>query len=125
MDGFIPVFEEKGTNLLVKIDGFEDKIKELNKLNKEYDTLKKEIKEAMLKIGKDNNLKQVKWTTPKGIQITCSIGQPVEKGITTAFDVQYLINNYPDIYKECMREKETTLKSASSDRLVITLPKED
>ena len=125
MDGFIPVFEEKETNLLVKIDGFEDKIKQLNKLNKEYDELKKEIKASMLKIGKENELRQVKWTTPNGIQITCSVGQPAEYGKIEILNTTKLMNEYRDIYEKCLEEKETITKSASSDRLVITLPKED
>lgn len=126
MEEFIPVFNEEN-NVLVRIDEFEEQIEIINKLSKEYDKLKKDIKEEMLKIGKSNNLDQVKWTTPKGIKITCSIGKPAEfeKVVEKQFSEAYLKENYPEIYEKCLIEKETnkTIKSASSDRLVITLPK--
>lgn len=127
MEEFIPTFNEEN-NYLIKLDNFEDQIKVINELTKKYEELKKEIKENMLKIGKENNLTQVKWTTPKGIQITCSVGQKAEfeKETIKKFNESYLQEHYPDIYKECFIEieREKCIKSASNDRLVITLPKE-
>lgn len=125
MEEFIPVFEEN--NVLVKIDEFEEQIELINKLTKEYDKLKKDIKEEMLKIGKINNLDQVKWTTPKGIKITCSVGQPaiIETTTEEAFNIEKLKEEFPEVYKQCcyMRTYDKNIKSASNDRLVITLPK--
>lgn len=125
MDGFIPVFEEKENNVLVEIDNFEDSIKEIQKLTKQYDKLKKDIKEQMIKIGKENDLSQVKWTTPKGIQITCSIGKPGETGLQERLNTTKLMNEYPEVYKACLEMKEAVIKTATNDRLVITLPKEE
>ncbi len=128
MEEYIPVFEEQENNILVKIDDFEESIKEINILTKKYDALKKELKEEMLKIGKDNNLEQVKWTTPKGIQITCSIGkqEEVEEVTEKTFNVEVLKKDYPEIYEKCCYDRTYTkvIKAGSNDRLVITLPKE-
>ena len=116
------------TSSLVKIDEFEEQIKLIDKLTKEYNTLKKEIKEQMIEAGKKINVDQVKWTTPKGIKITCSIGKPAEFETVkeSVFSEAMLADKYPDIWKECHIEKEVnkTIKNASNDRLVITLPKE-
>ena len=120
--------EEKETNYLLVLDDFEDKIKELDKLNKQYKDIKDNIKKQMLEVAKNNNLEQVKWTTPKGIKITLSVGQEeiTEETKYEEFDVNYLIENYPDIYEKCIREKKrtVTVKNASNDRLVVTMPKE-
>lgn len=128
MEEFMPTFGEKENNIIVKIDDFEESIKEINTLTKKYDSLKKEIKEKMIEIGKENNLEQVKWTTPKGIQITCSIGKGAETEEVTekSFNVETLKEKYPEIYEKCCYERTytKTIKAASSDRLVITLPKE-
>ena len=62
--------EVKEKNILTKIDDFEENIKLLNKLDKEYKALKDKIKKQMLELGKTNNVDQLKWTTPKGIKIT-------------------------------------------------------
>jgi len=119
--------EEKGTNYLLVLDEFEDKIKELDELNKKYKEIKDNIKKSMLKVGKENNLDQVKWTTPKGIKITLSVGQEeiTEEQESEEFNVNVLIEKYPDIYKECLEKKTklVTIKNASNDRLVITMPK--
>lgn len=125
MEEFIPVFEEQENNVLVQIDNFEDSIKEIQKLTKQYDKLKKDIKEQMVKIGRENELSQVKWTTPKGIQITCSIGKPGETGMEERLNVTKLMNEYPEAYRNCLETKEVVTKTATSDRLVITLPKEE
>ena len=79
MEEYVPTFEEpKEKNLLVTIDEFEDKIEVINELTKKYNDLKENLKKQMVSIGKGNDLEQVKWTTPKGIQITCSIGKKAE-----------------------------------------------
>lgn len=121
--------EEKETNYLLVLDEFEDKIKELDKLNKQYKDIKDNIKKAMLKVAKEKNLEQVKWTTNKGIKITLSVGQEeiTEERIAEEFDVNVLMEKYPDIYKKCVRErkKNVTIKNASNDRLVVTMPKEE
>lgn len=128
MEEFIPTFEKNENNILIKIDEFEDKIKIINDLTKQYDSLKKEIKSEMVKIGKENNLEQVKWITPKNIQITCSIGKDaiVEEVTEKSFSLDTLIKEYPDIYEACCYERtySKNVKAASNDRLVITLPKE-
>lgn len=116
------------TSSLVKIDEFEEKIKLINELTKKYDKLKKEIKEKMLEAGKKVDAEQIKWTTPKGIKITLSIGKPAEfeKHITEVFNMEKLEKEYPEAFKNCMEkvEKDVCIKNASNDRLVITLPKE-
>ena len=91
----------KKEELLKKVDDFEDKIELIDKLNKEYDDLKKQLKEMMIQIGKENDLEQIKWTTNKGTKITCSIGKPAkfEKQIVKEFNESYLKEKYPDIYK--------------------------
>lgn len=128
MEEFIPTFENSENNILVKIDEFEDKIKTINELTKQYDSLKKEIKEKMVNIGIENDLEQVKWITPKGIQITCSIGQcaVVEEVTEKAFSLDSLMKDYPDVYEACCYDRtySKNIKSASNDRLLITLPKE-
>lgn len=120
--------EEKETNYLLVLDEFEDKIKELDKLNKQYKDIKDNIKKQMLEVAKNNNLEQVKWTTPKGIKITLSVGQEeiTEETTYEEFDVNVLMEKYPDIYEKCVREKKkiVTVKNASNDRLVVTMPKE-
>ena len=112
---------------MVQIDAMEDDIKLAKELNDKYDEMKDKIKSAMIRIGKENDLTQVKWTTPKGIQITCSIGQkPIfEKVTEERFNVEVLKEKYPDIYKECCQEftYDNCVKAKSNDRLVITLPK--
>lgn len=126
-------FDEKNEitsqiNVLTKVDEFEEKIKLLDKLNKEYAELKSELKEEMLKLGKQINSDQVKWTTPNGIKITCSIGKKAEFETKTIekFSEVKLAKEYPDIYKKCFITAEVSecVKNASNDRLTITLPKE-
>lgn len=130
MEEFIPTFEEnQENNLLVQIDEFEEKIKLINNLSKEYDKLKKEIKNQMVEIGRENELSQVKWTTPKGIQITLSVGKkPVfETRETEEFNMVRFMEEEPKIYQKYLekKEREVAITSGSNDRLVITLPKED
>ena len=117
------------TSSLVKIDEFEEKIKLIDKLTKEYNKLKSEIKGQMIEAGKKINVEQVKWTTPKGIKITCSIGKPAEfeEVVEKQFNLEILMREYQEIYEKCCVEHTTNkcIKNASNDRLVITLPKED
>lgn len=131
MEETIPTFEIDTTKdeyaVLKQIDDFEENIELINKLTKEYDDLKSKIKESMIKIGKENELSQVKWITPKGIQITCSIGhQPIfEKVTEERFEVEILKEKYPEIYKECCKEftYDNCVKAKTNDVLRITLPK--
>lgn len=120
--------EEKENNYLLILDEFEDKIKELEKLNKQYKDIKDNIKKQMLKVAKENNLEQVKWTTPKGIKITLSVGQEeiTEERTERVFNSSLLEEKYPNIYEECMEDKKrlVTIKNASNDRLVVTMPKD-
>lgn len=115
--------------LLVEIDKFEDEMRLLNLLNKRYDDLKKEIKNAMVKLGRDNGLEQVKWITPNGTKITCTIGHcaEIEKQKSTELNVEKLKKEYPHIYEECCEEKEVSVitKNASNDTLRITLKEKE
>lgn len=121
--------EEKETNYLLALDEFEEKIKELDKLNKKYKDIKDNLKKQMLNVAKENNLEQVKWTTPKGIKITLSVGQEeiMEERTEKVFNQSLLEEKYPDIYEECLENKKrlVTIKNASNDRLVVTMPKEE
>ncbi len=130
MEEFIPTFEEKkDNNLLAQIDEFEDKIVLINQYTKEYDDLKKKLKSQMVDLGKENDLSQVKWTTPKGIQITCSIGKKAEfeKREVEEFNMVKFMEEQPQMYKQYLEKKERNIAitNASYDRLVITLPKEE
>ena len=115
--------------LLEQVDNFEYEIKLIDQLNKQYNDLKSKIKKAMVEIGSANNLEQIKWTTPKGTKITCSIGHcaEIEKQKVQEFDVEKLKKEFPDIYEKCLVEKEQSIivKNATSDTLRITLAKEE
>ena len=119
---------EKNNNVLATLDAFEEKIKVLNDLTKQYNEIKKQIKSAMLKIANENNLEQVKWVTPKDIKITLSVGKEPEFERVTKKELnqEKLQKEYPNVYEECLEDKEIveTISNGSSDRLVITLPKE-
>ena len=119
---------ESQTSLLAKVDEFEEKLIELEKLKKEETAFKDELKTAMLKLANETNAEQLKWTTNKGIKITLSVGKEAEfeKVVEETFDEKYLKEKYPEIYKECLKptEKLKTIRNMSYDRLVITLPKE-
>jgi len=120
--------EEKEENLLVKLDAMEENIKLADSITKEYNKIKKTLKEQMLSYGKSNNLEQIKWVTPKGIKITLSVGRDeiTEEQEVNEFKEEILKEKYPKIYEECC-VKETkiiTLENGSNDRLVITLPKD-
>ena len=131
MEETIPTFEIDTTKdeyaVLKQIDDFEENIELINKLTKEYEDIKSKIKESMIKIGKENKLSQVKWITPKGIQITCSIGQPpiFEKVTEKKFDVDILKRDYSEIYEKCCKEViyDNCVKAKTNDVLRITLPK--
>lgn len=129
MEEYIPTFEEnEEKNLLVQIDEFQDKIVLIDKLTKEYDDIKKKLKEQMVTIGKENELTQVKWTTPKGIQITCSIGKkPVfEEQEYEDFDMETFKKEEPNMYEKykVKKTKQVAIQNATYDRLVVTIPKE-
>lgn len=115
--------------LLQEFDNFEESLKLLDMLNKKYDELKKNLKKEMIRIGTENNLDQLKWTTPKGTKITCSIGHcaEFEKQMVKEFDVKVLKEKFPEIYEQCCVEKETSvmIKNATNDTLRITLAKEE
>lgn len=119
---------ETQTSLLAKVDEFEVKLIELEKLKKEETKFKSELKSAMLKLAKETNAEQLKWKTNKGIQITLSVGKPavMEKEEVKELNQDYLKEHYPEIYEECLatKEKLKIVKNESSDRLVVTLPKE-
>ena len=118
---------EEQNNLLTKVDNFEYEIRLIEQLTKQYNDLKKELREVMVELGKDNNLEQIKWITPKGTKITCSIGHTaeIEKQKQMIFSEEKLKNEYPDIYEKCCEEKEVSVitKNATNDTLRITLPK--
>lgn len=118
----------KNYALLKQMDDFEEEIRLIETLNKKYNDLKNEIKKAMVQIGREGNLEQLKWTTPKGTKITCSIGHPaeIEKQTQKEFDVELLKKEYPDVYEKCLVEKQRSVivKNATSDTLRITLGKE-
>lgn len=126
-------FEEeivlKEKNTLTKLDEFEENIKLLNKLDKEYKILKDKIKKEMLELGKNQGVEQLKWTTPKGIKITLSIGKrpEFEEIVEKKFSEVKLASEYPEIYEACKVEVKTNkeISKGSNDRLVITLPKEE
>lgn len=115
--------------LLEQVDNFEYEIKLIEQLNKQYTDLKSKIKKAMIDVGKANNLEQIKWTTPKGTKITCSIGHTaeIEKQKVQEFDVEILKKEFPEVYEKCLVEKEKNIivKNATNDTLRITLAKED
>lgn len=115
--------------LLLEIDNFEENIKLIDDLTKKYNQIKNDIKQAMVKVGTENNLEQIKWTTPKGTKITCSIGHTaeIEKQKVQEFDIEILKNVFPDIYEKCLVEKEKSVivKNATNDTLRITLAKDE
>ena len=122
------VKQSESDNLLVTLDKFEENIKLIDSLTKEYNEIKKKIKNAMLKVAESNNLEQVKWITPNDIKITFSKGklEELELQKIKVFKEDILKEKYPSIYEECFIEEEklVTIKNGSNDRLVITLPKE-
>lgn len=115
--------------LLQKVDEFEYEMKLIEQLNKQYTDLKTQLKKAMVQVGKDNNLEQIKWITPKGTKITCTIGHiaELEKQKQQEFDLEKLKKEFPDVYEKCMIEKERNVivKNATSDTLRITLAKDE
>lgn len=120
---------ENENNVLVKLDEMEENIQLADKITKEYNEIKKQIKAKMLEYGKENNLEQIKWVTPKGIKITLSIGKEEETKIEQVkqFSEELLKEKYPNIYEECCitKDKEIIIKNASNDRLIVTMPKGD
>lgn len=129
MNNFEDLVNQNETeNLLVTLDKLEEKIKLMDTIKKEHEDIKKKIKNAMCTLATNNKLEQVKWTTPKGIKITFSKGNPEElkKQIVEEFNIELLKEKYPSIYEDCLQnvEKLVTVKNESNDRLVITLSKD-
>lgn len=120
--------ELSSQELMLKIDQLEEDIAGATKIIKEYDEIKKLLKDKMIEIGHKNNLEQVKWKTPGGTTITCSIGRkPVwEKQKQMIFKEDILKEKYPDIYTQCLREEEhnVCIEKGSNDILRITPKKE-
>ena len=114
-------------DLLKELDDFEKEIELIDTLKVKYDEIKNNIKKAMIKIGNENNLEQLKWTTPRGIKITCTIGHiaEIEKQKVQEFDIEKLKKEFPEVYEKCLinKEKSVIVKNATSDSLRITLPK--
>ncbi len=133
MEEFIPTFEIDNTKdeyqLLKQIDDMEDQIKLAKEIDEKYENMKKDIKKKMIEFGKSNNSTQVKWVTPKGIQITCSVGQPpiFEKVTESKFDLEILKRDYPEVYEKCCKEVtyDNCVKAKTNDVLRITLSKEE
>lgn len=116
---------EETKNMLIKLDELEIQIKQMEEINKEYKDLKEQIKKEMSKIGRENNLEQIKWTTPNGTKITCTLGHTaeIEYEEVEVLDEEKLKKEYEDVYKKCLvkRKKEKIIKNATSDTLRITL----
>ena len=114
--------------LLVKIDELEQKIKQADEITKEYTKLKDDLKLKMKSIAEKNGLEKVKWTTPKGTQITFSLGKKdeCEKQIVRIFKEDILKEKFPEIYNQCIVEEEqlVTIKKGSNNMLRVTLAKE-
>ncbi len=135
-EGFIPTFEEEKNelqvneeikSLIVALDNLEEKIQLAEVIDKEVDTIKKNIKAAFVKFGNENNLTQVKLTTPKGIKLTCSIGKKAvfEEVTEKQFSLETVMKDYPEVYEKCCIERtyNKVIESATNDRLVVTTPK--
>lgn len=120
---------EEYKELLVSLDEMQEAITIAEQVNKKYDELKKEIKRQMVKVGQENNLEQIKWTTPNGTKITLTLGHcaEIEHETIKVFSEDKLKEQYPQIYEECLieRQKEKVIKNATSDTLRITLAKGD
>lgn len=119
--------EFEQTAIMVQLDELEKKVQEANAIIKQYDEIKSKIKSEMLKLGKENGLEELKWITPNGTQITCSVGHRAEweDEYINEFSVDILKEKYPEIYADCFKEvkHQKQIRSASNDILRITLPK--
>ena len=113
--------------LLAKVDLYEERFEMLETLEKQIKDLKAKLKETMLEIGKETGASQVKWTTPKGIQITCSIGKKAtyEEREYKEFNIARFQNEQPEMYEQYMdtKTKQIAVTPASNDTLRITMPK--
>lgn len=111
--------------VLVRIDELEEKIREAKKIDDEFNDIKEKLKIKMKCIAEENNLDQIKWTTPKGTRITFSLGkkEQTEKQKTKEFDVEVLKEKFPEIYDQCLVEKEklVVLEKGTNNVLRITL----
>ena len=123
------MLEETKTNLLQALDAIEEQIVEAVRITTQYEEIKKEIKKAMVEAGIASGADQIKWTTPGGTKITCSIGHcaEFEKQIVKEFDIEKLKTFHPDIYEACMVEKEKSvmIRNASNNTLRITPAKKE
>lgn len=115
---------ETKENLLARIDELEEKIIEANRITKEYDDLKAKIKKAMVDAGTATGSEQIKWITPGGTKITCSIGHcaEFEKQEVEELDVEKLKAFFPEAYKQSLVKKERSvmIKNATNNTLRIT-----
>ncbi len=123
------LIKKQQEDLLNQLDNLEEEIKLINTLKERYDDVKSKLKTSMVEIGKKNKLEQLKWITPKGIQITCSIGKTAEyeEQEVEEFDIERLKQEYPHIYQDCCnrQKKKVLIKSGTSDMLRITMPKDN
>lgn len=119
------MIEEINNSALIKLDELEEQITNAQKIIKEYDELKSEIKKAMKEVCEKTNAEQVKWTTNKGTKITFTKGHiaTIEKEIAKELDVDKLKAFYKDVYDICLVDKERSVitKNATSDTIRITL----
>ena len=115
--------------LLEELDSMEESIRLLDVLDSKYKALKSNLKASMVKTAIENGIDQIKWTTPRGTMVTCSIGHPaeIEKRPAKRFDVEKLKKEYPDIYDKCCEDVQDSviIKNATSDTLRVTFSKED
>lgn len=123
------MIEETKKNLLAQIDNLEERLEEAQKTIKEYEDIKAEIKKAMVDAGIASGADQIKWTTPGGTKITCSIGHcaEFEKQMVEELDVEKLKAFYPETYNSCLVKKERSvmIKNATNNTLRITPAKEE
>jgi len=115
--------------LLEELDAMEESIKLLDLLDEKYKALKSKLKASMVKVAKENNLEQIKWITPNGTSVTCSVGHcaEIEKKPTKKFNEEKLKKEYPHIYEECCEDiqESVIVKNATSDTLRVTFSKEN
>ena len=119
------MLEEMNNNALIRLDELEEQIVNAQKIIKEYDNLKSELKKAMSNACEKANADQLKWTTNKGTKITFTKGHfaEIEKELTKELDIEKLKAFYKDVYDNCLVDKERSVikKNATSDTIRITL----
>ena len=114
--------------LLIRIDELEQQLKEADKIQEEYKEIKEQLKKSMVEIGKKYCQDKVKWITPGGTQITCSIGKPAtfKEEIREELSTEMLREKFPEAYQACLIAKKHSVctSNATNDTLRITLKKE-